>query len=152
MVLILTADKQLDQVVMIILFHFRMLFCIIMVKLQTIMKKSWSCLKILERFVRNSWKYGWARQNIRLKYWVLSIWPQFLKIWKWWRMVQKFPLKSSRKTKSCWCLLGIRDQRILRLLWKILRLMFGSLWPFFIQMRRASLKIFSCNVTPFSCY
>ena len=28
-----------------------MLFCIIMVKLQMITKKSWSCLKILERFV-----------------------------------------------------------------------------------------------------
>ena len=33
------------------------------------------------------------------------------------------------------CFLGIRDQRILRLPWKILQLTFSSLWIFFTQMR-----------------
>ena len=35
--------------------------------------------------------------------------------------------------------------------WRILRQMFGSLW-LFIFRQGATFKIFSCNVTPFSCY
>ena len=49
------------------------------------------------------------------------------------------------------CSLGIGDRGILRLLCWILWLMFHSLQLFLLRCG-ASFKIFSCNVTPFSCY
>ena len=62
-------------------------------------------------------------------------------------MVQKFPLKIPERLKAAGCSLGIGDWRILRLLWKILQLMFGSLWPFFIQMRSFFQNIFLWRYT-----
>ena len=88
---------------MIILFHFRMLFCIIMVKLQTIMKMSWSCLKILERFVQQLIKICLSKtehQNEILGAFHLTSSSENLE------MVPKI----SRKTESCRVL--IRHQRL----------------------------------------
>ena len=50
------------------------------------------------------------------------------------------------------CLLSLGDRRILHLLGLILRLTFSIVYDLFLFRCVAFFKIFSCNVTPFSCY
>ena len=94
-----------------------------------------------------------------LHVWEEKLWNQSPSLKKFIRLdlcqncVKIFKSSSSKAKKvQSGCLLGIGDQRIFCVLHTNLGLMFSNLqYDYFLYRQGASFKIFSCNVTPFSC-